>query len=223
MTAGAYLAFAAPLNWTALSATWDHAWLELRRTAPAAVRQELLAAWSERARHYHDGRHLRECLGLLEVWKGQGERTAELSIALWFHDAIYHPGAADNELRSAAWAARALGEAYVSSEVAQRVYDLVMATQHAAHPAPVRSIDVELVLDIDLAILGAPPDRFQAFERDIRKEYAAVPGDVYRSARRTRLQGFIEREPLYHTIKARERLEAQARINLQGALERLAQ
>jgi predicted metal-dependent HD superfamily phosphohydrolase len=218
MTAGTY---PAPLNWTALSATWDRAWLELRRPPPAPLRQELLAAWSERARHYHDGRHLRECLGLLEVWKGKGERTAEVSIALWFHDAIYVPGAADNELRSAAWAARALGEARVSSEAAQRVYDLVMATRHDAVVA--RGIDAHLLVDIDLAILGSPPARFAAYDQDIRKEYAAVPQAVYRSARRIVLQGFIEREHLYHTIKARELLEAQARLNLQGALERLAQ
>src|ERR1019366_6589384 len=156
---------------------------------------------------------------LLEVWKGQGERTAEVSIALWFHDAIYHPGAADNELRSAAWAARALGEAYVSSEVGERVFELIMATRHAAHRTSVQGIDAELLLDIDLAILGAAPARFQAFERDIRKEYAAVPESVYRSVRRIVLEGFIEREHLYHTIQARELLEAQARLNLQGALD----
>ena len=56
-----------------------------------------------------------------------------------------------------------------------------------------------------------------------RKEYAAVPQAVYRSARRTVLQGFIEREPLYHTLQARALLEEQAHLNLQGALERLAQ
>jgi predicted metal-dependent HD superfamily phosphohydrolase len=216
-------AFPAPLNWTALSETWDRAWLELRRPPPVPVRRELMTAWSERSRHYHDARHLRECLGLLELWAGQGERNAEVSIALWFHDAIYDPGANDNELKSAAWAARVLGEARVPSEVGERVFELIIATQHAAPPASVQSIDSGLLLDIDLAILGAAPERFQAFERDIRKEYAAVPESVYRSARRTVLQGFIAREPLYHTIKARELLDAQARINLQGAFERLAQ
>ena len=221
MTAGAFLVFVAPLNWTALSATWDRAWLELRRPPPAAVRQELLAAWSERARHYHDARHLRECLALYSLWQGQGERAAEVVLALWFHDAVYDPGAVDNELKSAAWAARALVEAGVSSEVAQRVYDLVMATRHDAVVA--RGIDAQLLVDIDLAILGSPPARFAAYDQDIRREYAAVPGSVYRSARRIVLQGFIEREPLYHTLQARELLEAQARLNLQGALERLAQ
>ena len=216
-------AFFAPLAVAALDDNWARAWQGLGRPVPLRLRLELHAAWGAKHRHYHDAWHLRECLGLLELWKGQGERTAEVAIALWFHDAVYDPGAIDNELRSAAWAARALGEARVSSEVAQRVYELVMATQHAAHPPPVRSIDTELLLDIDLAILGAAPERFAAFERDIRKEYAAAPGDVYRSARHTVLRGFMEREHLYHTPQASERLEAQARLNLQGALERLAQ
>jgi predicted metal-dependent HD superfamily phosphohydrolase len=214
-------AFFAPLSDAALDDHWARTWQGLGRPVPLRLRLELYAAWGAKSRHYHDLRHLRECLGLLEVWKGQGERAAEVSIALWFHDAIYDPGADDNELRSAAWAARALGEARVSSEAAQRVYDLVMATRHDAVVA--WGIDAELLVDIDLAILGAAPERFQAFERDIRKEYAAVPQAVYRSARRTVLQGFIEREHIYHTAKARALLEAQARLNLQGALERLAQ
>ncbi len=107
--------------------------------------------------------------------------------------------------------------------MAQRVYDLVMATQHAAHAAPVDGIDTRLLLDFDLAILGAPPERFAGYEQDIRKKYAAVPSSVYRAGRRAVLQRFVAGEHIYHTAKARELLEAQARLNLQGALERLAQ
>src|ERR1019366_3575239 len=143
-------AFFAPLSDAALHDNWGRAWQGLGRPVPLRLRLVLQASWAAESRHYHDRRHLRECLGLLEVWKGQGERTAEVAIALWFHDAIYDPGAIDNELRSAAWAARALGEARVSSEVAQRVYDLVMATQH---DAVARGIDAQLLVDIDLAIL----------------------------------------------------------------------
>jgi predicted metal-dependent HD superfamily phosphohydrolase len=214
--------FFAPLTDAAVIDNWARAWQQLGRPAPHRL-SELNAAWGASFRHYHDLRHLRECLGLLELWKGQGERTAEVGVALWFHDGVFDPGAIDNELRSAAWAARALGEARVSSEVAQRVYDLVMATQHAAHAAPVDGIDARLLLDIDLAILGAPPERFAGYEQDIRKEYAAVPSAVYRAGRRAVLQRFVAQGHIYHTAQARERLEAQARLNLRGALERLAQ
>jgi len=220
MSAGAFLAFAAPLGWRALFATWDHAWLELRRPPPAPVRRELLAAWSERARHYHDARHLRECLAFYSLWQGQGERGAEVVLALWFHDAVYEPGAADNELRSAAWAARVLGESKAPSEAGQRVYDLVMATRH---DAVARGIDAEILVDIDLAILGSPTARFADYEQDIRKEYAFVPEARYRAARRAVLQRFLERAQIYKTLKAKELLEAQARSNLQSALERLCQ
>jgi len=107
----------------------------------------------------------------------------EVALALWFHDAIYEPAGADSELQSAAWAARALAKAGVSSEVAQRVYDLVMATRHQA---PVEGLDAQLLVDVDLAILGSPEARFLAYDSDIRKEFARVAEARYpgRSPRR---------------------------------------
>jgi predicted metal-dependent HD superfamily phosphohydrolase len=190
---------------------WARTWQQLGRPAPHRLRSELNATWGASFRHYHDLRHLRECLGLLELWKGQGERSAEVSMALWFHTSSGAPPG-----RRVPWARHASRSTWANASTT-----LVMATRHDAVVA--RGIDAELLLDIDLAILGALPERFQAFERDIRKEYAAVPESLYRLARRIVLQGFIERERIYHTAKGRALLEAQARINLQGALERLAQ
>ena len=91
-----------------------------------------MAAWSELHRHYHDQRHLRECLALWPRWRDSSRRPGEVAIALWFHDAIYDPQANGNELNSAAGAARSLVRAAADSDTAQRVYDLVMATQHDA-------------------------------------------------------------------------------------------
>jgi predicted metal-dependent HD superfamily phosphohydrolase len=149
--------------------------------APARLHLELRTAWSEPHRNYHDGRHLRECLALCSSWQGQCERAVEVALALWFHDAIYEPAGADSELQSAAWAARALAKAGVSSEVAQRVYELVMATRHQA---PVEGLDAQLLVDVDLAILGSPEVRFLAYDSDIRKEFARVAEARYRAGRR---------------------------------------
>jgi predicted metal-dependent HD superfamily phosphohydrolase len=95
---------------------------------------------------------------------------------------------------------------------------LVLATRHRA---PAQGADAQLLVDIDLAILGSPPARFEAFERDVRKEYGWVPGFRYRRKRAAVLRSFLARVPLYHTAPARELLEAQARINLAGAVARL--
>jgi hypothetical protein len=78
-------AFFAPLTDTELTRNWFLTWQGLGRPARQRLRSELQAAWRARHRHYHDLRHLRECLSLFEIWKGQGEQSehaAEVSIAL---------------------------------------------------------------------------------------------------------------------------------------------
>ena len=216
--------FIEPLEGSALAQTWDVAWSELGRPVPSGLRGELQVAWSEPHRHYHDARHLGECLALWSRWQAQAEHPGEVAIALWFHDAVYDPKASGNELRSAAWAARGLLKAGLASETAQRVRDLVMATRHDMWiDAPPQGRDVQLILDIDLAILGAPGERFERYDKDVRKEYAWVPGFRYRSLRAHVLQVFLERPQLYHGAAAVDLLEAQAHINLAAALSRLAQ
>ncbi len=182
-----------------------------------------MAAWSEPQRHYHDGRHLRECLALWTRWRGLCPRPGEVAIALWFHDAVYDPKASDNELNSAAWAARSLARTGVDSDAAQRVHDLVMATQHDAPAVLATGLDAQLLVDIDLSILGSPPERFERYDQDVRKEYAWVAGSRYREGRARVLQAFLDRPRLYHGDQAVALLEAQARINLAAALSRLVQ
>jgi predicted metal-dependent HD superfamily phosphohydrolase len=220
VAASSQAAFPAPLDEASRAATWTEAWAALGRPAPAALRQELEAAWAEPQRHCHDTRHLGECLALWSHWQAQAEHPAEVAIALWFHDAVYEPQASGNELKSAAWAARSLLGAGLSSAVAQRVYDLVMATRH---DAAAQGVDAELLVDIDLAILGSPSERFEAYDQDVRKEYAWVPGYRYRSGRVHVLQGFLDRPRLYQGASAVALFEQQARTNLAAALSRLAQ
>ena len=171
----------------------------------------------------HDQRHLRECLALWARWCEYSLRAGEVAIALWFHDAIYDPQGSNNELNSAAWAARSLVRAGADSDTAQRVHDLVMATQHDAPAALGSSPDAQLLVDIDLSILGSPAERFERYDQDVRKEYAWVPGFRYQEARAQVLQSFLDRPRLYHGEHAVALLEAQARINLAAALSRLAQ
>ena len=212
-----------PLDDGALGATWAAAWSALGRPAPAGLQAELMTVWSEPQRHYYDQRHLRECLALWTRWREHSQRDGEVALALWFHDAIYDPQASSNELNSAAWAARSLVRAGADSDRAQRVHDLVMATQHDALAAPGASPDAQLLVDIDLSILGSPAERFERYDQDVRKEYAWVPGFRYQEARAQVLQSLLDRPRLYHGEHAVALLEAQAHINLAAALSRLAQ
>lgn len=152
----------------ALRANWNAAWHALGVAAPdEALCAELQQRYAEPQRHYHTVQHLGECLAWFEREKPRAEHPAEVALALWFHDAIYDVHAHDNEARSADWARQALLAAGVNAEAAERVHALVMATRHDAVP---EGRDAELLIDIDLSILGAGRERFDEYERQVHAE-----------------------------------------------------
>jgi len=201
-------------------AQWQAQWQALTGTAgDPALRDALLQRYSEPHRHYHTLEHLDACLRHCVLLCPLAEHPHEITLALWFHDAIYDIGAPDNELRSADWARAALLDAGADPQLAARVHDLVMATRHDAAP---RSRDQEILLDADLAILGAPPAVFDAYERQIHAEYHAVPMASRRVTRRRILQGFLDRPRIYHTPLFLQQREAQARANLARSIAALS-
>lgn len=203
---------------TALSRTDLHRSLQaIGAVPPAALFDELAAAYAEPHRHYHGPRHLAECLAHLDRVRGLARAADEVAVALWFHDAVYDPRAGDNEERSAAWAAAALGAAGAPAGTVGRVVDMVLATRHHLGDDP----DATLLLDIDLGILGAPPDAFARYDRAIRAEYHWLPEPEWRTGRARVLATFLERPVLYRTAHFRDRLETRARQNLAAAIAQL--
>jgi predicted metal-dependent HD superfamily phosphohydrolase len=178
----------------------------------------LEAGYAEPVRAYHTADHIRDCLTQFDLSRSAAERPDEVEAAIWFHDAIYRPGAPDNEDRSAALARTALADARAPVEVADRIAELILATRHLAIPV---ERDAVLLCDIDLSILGRAPDAFDEFERRIRQEYAWVPEAVYRGARAEILTGFLRRHSIFQTDYFRDRYEAQARTNLTRMIAQL--
>lgn len=201
-----------------LETSWHDTWHALRLPTPAGVLDALLARWAEPHRRYHTPQHLRECLALFAAHRELAERPGEVGLALWFHDAVYDTAQHDNEAASADWARRVLRDAGAAPEVAGRVDALILATRHSQVPA---TPDERLLVDIDLAILGAAPGRFEEYERQIRDEYGFVPEDVFRDKRAAILRGFLARPAIFATAALAARFEAAARANLAGAIARL--
>jgi predicted metal-dependent HD superfamily phosphohydrolase len=205
--------------------SWQRLWDELgAQEINRGLFNQLVAAYSEPQRHYHTLQHLRECLAHFDAAATLARRPAEVELALWFHDAVYDPQRSDNEERSADWAARSVRAAGCAAgcgeEVAQRVAALVLATK--SHEAPAGAdADTQLLLDIDLAILGASPARFAEYGRQIRAEYAHVPDGAFRARRKRVLSSFLARPRIYWTGAFHDALEERARANLRmeiGAL-----
>jgi predicted metal-dependent HD superfamily phosphohydrolase len=198
-----------------LTPTWHRTWSDLGATPPTTLLPQLLAAYAEPQRHYHSVQHLAECIAHLGPALHLAQRPGEVAIALWFHDAVYQLRSGDNEAQSAAWARRELMAAGVRADAYARVEALIMATRHDAQPT---EPDARLLVDVDLAILGAPPQRFAEYEAQVQLEYAWVPKWLFKRKRRAVLRGFLARSPIYGTDHFRELLEVQARVNLAGAI-----
>jgi predicted metal-dependent HD superfamily phosphohydrolase len=187
--------------------------------SPEELLRRVVAAWSEPHRHYHTLEHLSECLQLVDEPAVHAllERPAEVEAALLFHDLIYDTTRSDNEERSADEAVQLL-EAVggIAPEVCARIAALIRSTKSHVASSP----DGAVLLDLDLAILGASPARFAAYEAQIRQEYVWVPDDAYAAGRGRVLAGFAARPRLYTTPLLHDRLERQARANLSRALAR---
>lgn len=200
-------------------ARWVEPWAALGLKVRMELHAELRRRYSEAHRAYHTLHHLAECLGLLEQARGLGRGAAELEIALWFHNAICDPRRSDNEQRSAAWARRELRRSGATVALQDRIAALVMVTVHEVEPL---TDDEALMSDIDLAILGSGPARFEEYEQQVRSEHQHLPLQLYRAARRKLLGDFLARPRIYHTEDFFEQREVSARRNLQRSVERLS-
>ena len=196
--------------------SWARAWRGIGAVDDGvAVRDALLAAYAEPHRKYHTLQHLHECLDLLAPATAAAARPCEVEVALWFHDAIYDVRRSDNEERSADWASAAVAAAGVAAAIVERIRSLVLATKHTGSPG---SDDERLLVDIDLAILGAPAQRFAEYERQIRAESSWVPQPLFDEKRGAILRSFLDRERIFATPLFHSRFEAAARVNLARAV-----
>jgi predicted metal-dependent HD superfamily phosphohydrolase len=199
--------------------SWNRAWHDLE----AAVTEEQLFQaicnhYNTPDRHYHTLQHLTECLDLFKTAIELATHPAEVEMALWFHDAIYDTASKDNEAQSAQWASNELSKVGVLPASIDRIHALIMATCHTSLPT---TSDECLLVDIDLAILGASTERFAEYEQQIRTEYNFVPETIFNQKRQEILQGFLDRSTIYSTQYFQDKLEPRARQNIKKSIDLL--
>ncbi len=181
---------------------------------------ELEAAYAEPHRRYHTRAHIEQCLALLDQVPDLTETEHQiLSYAIWWHDAVYDPKASDNEAKSAEMAKRDLRDFDVSLHARDEVARLILLT--AGHQVEEGDRLGELLVSIDLSILGAPDDRYDDYAKAVRAEYADVPDDLWRTGRAGVLQRFLDAQVIFPDPAFAQWLEAQARANLSRELASL--
>ncbi|RWQ36992.1 MAG: hypothetical protein EOS21_23090 [Mesorhizobium sp.] len=189
----------------------------------APLKRELSALYRAEGRHYHSLAHIEAMLALAGHYRASLHDPEAVEAAIWFHDAIYDSRAKDNEAKSAALAEKKLS-GRTDAQRLGRITAMIIAT--ATHELPhfgdenaVR--DAALFLDMDLAILGATPNAFDAYEQAVRREYGWVEEPMWRAGRSAVLKSFLARPHIFHTEEFRQRFEPQARQNMARSLKAL--
>ncbi|GAA2252469.1 hypothetical protein GCM10010430_40000 [Kitasatospora cystarginea] len=186
---------------------------------PAPYGRDLLERWAEPQRRYHTTAHLAAVLGHVDGLAGHAEDPDAVRLAAWFHDAVYRSDRSENEERSARLALRALRDAGLAEELTAEVARLVRLTvTHRPEPGDGNG---EVLCDADLAVLGGPPQAYAAYAAAVREEYGFVSEDAFRAGRAAVLRQLLDLPALYRTPEARERFDAQARVNLAAELDTL--
>lgn len=192
-----------------------------------ALWPDLASRYTEAGRHYHDVAHIHALSRhFAQVDSGPGwQAPAEIALAILFHDAIYVCGRGDNEARSASLARAAIAAHLASADIdVDRVVLLIHLTADHGRLKPgslSADPDAQHFLDADMAILGSPPTRYAEYEAQIRREYHALPDEVFAEGRGRFLERLLASDRIYLSAFFGERYEAQARANLRGALTNL--
>lgn len=180
----------------------------------------LAGAYSSPGRIYHTLDHIQEVLEWIDRLRPYATDLPAIQLAAWFHDSIYDPHATDNEERSALYVQSFLSSLAVPSETIQAASQMILSTK--THWTEESQRDCQILLDADLAILGAPVERYDTYAQAIRQEYDWVPETSYRVGRVQVLQTFLLQARIYWTVPLYAALEEQARENIRREIASLS-
>jgi predicted metal-dependent HD superfamily phosphohydrolase len=193
-----------------------------RNDAASAAFESIVARHRSEGRHYHDLRHVQWVVRhVCELDQGAGCDDLDAVVAAaFFHDSVYDFDRSDNEARSARLAADTLGDLGWEPSRCERVAAMIVATEHTADEA-IADTDTAVLLAADLAVLAADPAAYSDSVRKIRREYAHLDDEQWRSGRRSVIEGFLGRPSIFPPGLDLDAWERRARANLTAELAAL--
>lgn len=175
----------------------------------------MIRAYSATDRHYHNLKHIQDCLAALDSVAGLSVRDRKiLTCAIWWHDVVYDPTRSDNEECSAL-----LAEQNLPPDLQSDVGRLIRLTKsHDVKPSDHLGA---IMISIDLSILGSDAPTYNAYAAAIRREYSHVPDNAYRAGRASVLERFAARPKIYPDATFARKFEQPARANIARELKSL--
>jgi predicted metal-dependent HD superfamily phosphohydrolase len=189
------------------------------------VLDEVLARHREPHRRYHTALHVMwVCRHVDRLIAADGIAIAAtdadtIRAAALFHDAVYDPRATDNEPASARLADLRLADVGWADDRRADVRRLIELT--AGHEVDADDVPGAVLLDADLAILGAEANEYRHYATGVRVEYAQVDDAGWREGRAKVLRHFLDRDAIFLTETMHAERESRARANLTAELATL--
>ena len=191
-----------------------------------AAGERLVARWTSPGREFHNLKHLIDVLMRVDELDEETHEPDLVRLAAWFHGAVFDSAdrkayankGGEDEVASAAVAYEELVALGVTEPTAARVRHLVAAL--VRHSPDASDFDCAVLCDADLAILAAEPQRYKAYLRDVRAEYAHLPVEDYVRARVRILHKLLARPTLFSSPLGAG-WEEPARQNVSAELQRL--
>jgi predicted metal-dependent HD superfamily phosphohydrolase len=170
-------------------------------------------SYSQKNRHYHNLNHLQNMFEDLKLVDEQIINKDALFFSIYYHDIIYKATKKDNEYQSALVLKRALeGSTFEDLDYCMEQIELTKSHELSDDK------DTNILLDLDLGILGKDWESYLSYTKQIRQEYKIYPNFLYKKGRRKVLVHFLELESIFKTTFFKEKYEQQARANLKKEL-----
>jgi predicted metal-dependent HD superfamily phosphohydrolase len=182
--------------------------------------EEIERKYTSNRRHYHNLYHIAALLCFCEQYAGELNDRDVVAFAVFYHDIIYNPLRKDNEARSAQLAVKRLQALELPDTAIEQVKLYIEATKnHAVIVAVTHIGDLQLFLDFDMSILAADWETYEAYTRQVRKEYRIYPDKLYYPGRKQFLQHCLQTEYIFQTEVFRVRYEGVAKENIGKELQ----
>lgn len=185
--------------------------LQLPPLVTLAAWTELESAYTEPHRSYHTLAHIEAVLIGLDAHHAAFDDADAAELALFYHDLIYDPTRQDNESQSAARLTTRLSSHIGTGRLTRACNHIEATRRHDATEDP----DTNLILDLDMSILGAAWPDYLAYAKGVHAEYAPVYGAEAYTMGRVKL--FLEptlAKPRIFLTAPFAALESPARDNL---------
>lgn len=178
---------------------------------------EIEQSYTSSSRHYHNLEHLETMFTDLKKVQSHVKNLDTLLFSIYYHDIIYNPTKNNNEYQSALLFQKRI--TVTSFPWVSECMEQIEATKE--HKLSTDN-DTNILLDLDVSILGKSPEAYQSYSKNIRKEYQIFPDFVYRSGRKKVLKHLLELNPIFKTDLFKAAYESQAKENLERELKELS-